>query len=301
VSRKARNWAAAAAFVLLAAGGALTFGQVSGTFALFNAETKNPNAAFTGSWIPPLSAATSVAAGSPYSQSTLSWTVGTIPSSGNPITGYQLQYADGGSGGSASCGSYSNFSNPGSSPTSVTGSNTTDWWCFQLWATSATVWTSNTITFTPSRLFVTTGYDQHNVTTTRTAVTNDQIVLTYNENRGAIGGGNGSVNVRFCTTGTDAILISTATISSCGTTPNIGRVTGQTFGTTQTCNTSTTAGNGTTTLTITLKNCTSTSVTVSFGTATFESTGTGIASSGGTNVCESTAAPVCTASTTNRF
>ena len=52
MSQKARNWAAAAASIALLAGGALAYGQVSGTFAIFTAETENPNSTFNGSWIP---------------------------------------------------------------------------------------------------------------------------------------------------------------------------------------------------------------------------------------------------------
>ena len=133
----ARRWVAAAAMLLLVAGGALAYGQTSGTFAIFTAETENPNAVFQGSWIPPIASTTSslVTSGS-YNQVQLSWTLGTIPPSGHPITGYSVEYADGGSTGSASCGSYGAFSTPSSSPTSLTGTNISDWWCFRIHATS---------------------------------------------------------------------------------------------------------------------------------------------------------------------
>ncbi len=152
---EARRWVAAAALLVLVAGGALAYGQVSGTFALFTAETKNPNAVFQGSWIPQIQSPTSalVTSGS-YNQVQLSWSTGTNPPSGNPITGYSVEYADGLSSASASCQSYGAFSTPASSPTTVTGTNISDWWCFRIHATSATVWTSPTVAFTPVRLFV---------------------------------------------------------------------------------------------------------------------------------------------------
>ena len=304
MSRRARTWVAAAALLALVAGGTLSYGRVSGTFALFSGETKNPNAVVQGSWIPPLSLPVSSLNGSPYASEHVAWTVGAVPPPSNPITGYQVKYKDGGAAtGTANCtGTYTNFSSLPASPASadLTGTNINDWWCFQLYGTSGTIWTSNTIQFTQQRIFVTAGYDQHNVTTASTARTGDQIVMTYNQNRGPIGAGNGTVVVRFCRS-QGTILISTGNINNCTATPNIGRVSGQTIGSNMTCSGSGTAGNGTTTLTITLA-CGATTSAIGAGNAQFTPTGTGIASQGGTNVCSSTASPDCRPPTTaNRF
>jgi hypothetical protein len=181
---KARRWVASAALLLLVAGGALAYGQTSGTFAIFTAETENPNAVFQGSWIPPIASTTSslVNSGS-YNQVQLSWTLGTIPPSGNPITGYSVEYAPGASGGSASCGAYGTFSTPAASAVNVTGTDISQWWCFRIHATSATVWTSATVTFTPRRLFVptpTVALSEHGGTAGSIEQL-DQIAITFNQ------------------------------------------------------------------------------------------------------------------------
>ena len=166
-------------------------------------------------------------------------------------------------------------------------------------ATTSGTWTSGVATFTARQLFVTATFDQHNVTTANTARNGDQIVLTFNQNRGAWNGGNGTADVRFCNTG--RVQIST-TNPACGATTNFGVITGQTVGTNMTCNTSTTAGNGTTTLTITLAGCSGGGTSaIGAGTATFTPTGTALPATAGTNLCSSAAAPVCTATTTDRF
>ena len=303
---KARRWAAAAALLLLVAGGALAYGQVSGTFAIFTAETENQNVKANGSWIPPASGTSSAANGSPYSTIHLAWTSGhsAAAPSPNPVTGQTIYYADGGAGTTASCGSYGSFSTQTNVATTsdVTGTNVPDWWCFEVFSTSAAAttsgtWTSDVVTFTPRQLFVISTFDQHNVTFTGSARTGDQIILTFNQNRGAWNGGNGTADVRFCTTG--RVQIST-TNPACGTTPNFGVITGQTVSANTTCNTSTTAGNGTTTLTITLAGCTA-NATIGAGTATFTPTGTALPATAGTNLCSSAAAPTCTATTTDHF
>ena len=170
-------------------------------------------------------------------------------------------------------------------------------------ATTSGSWTSDSKAFTTAQareIFVLTSFDQHNVTTASTARTGDQIILTFNQNRGAIGGGagNGNVNVRFCTN--PKILVSTAGLANCNATPNIGTITGQSVGTAMACNGSGTSGNGTTTLTITLA-CGATTSAIGAGTATFTVSGVGLVATSGTNLCSSAAAPDCRQTTTNRF
>jgi len=321
VSQKARKRAAAVALVALIAGGALAYGQVSGTFAIFIAETENPNTAALGSWIPPPTLTSTALNGSPYATEHLVWVSGNstvMPgAAANPVTGQALLYADGGSAAAAVCpaagsGSYASFiPSPVLTATSttsdVTGTQVPDWWCWELQSTSTSAttsgaWTSDYEAYTSvqsKRLFVATGYSQNNTGGTLDKFENgDQIVLTFNQNRGPIGAGNGTVFVRACNT--NVILISTVAIGSCATVPTIGQVTGQTVGTNRNCTTSTSAGNGTTTLTITLASCGGNS-SIGAGTATFTPTGTGLAATAGTNLCSSGAAPNCTATTATRF
>src|SRR5207253_906807 len=103
---EARRWVAAAALLVLVAGGALASGQVSGTFAVFTAD-----------------------------------------------------------------------------PTSVTGTNISDWWCFRIHATSATVWTSPTVAFTPLRILVPTSMTLNNKAgqTVGTMEAGDTITVNYNQ------------------------------------------------------------------------------------------------------------------------
>ena len=281
----ARRWVAAAALLLLVAGGALAYGQMSGTFAIFTAETENPNAVFQGSWIPPIASATSslVTSGS-FNQVQLSWTLGTIPSSGNPITGYSVEYAPGGSGGSASCGTYGSFSTPASSPVSVTGTDISQWWCFRIHATSATVWTSATVAFTPRRLFVPTNTVALSNTggTLNSIEQLDQIAVTFNQTPSSPG----TITVSTSTTGT-------ITIGSVGT------ISGLTIGANRTYSGSTTSVSGNT-LTITVNGgsgVTSHATTVGNLPGTFTGNSS-FTSSGGQNLCSAAA---CTVQTSGSF
>jgi len=285
VNRQARRWAAAAALLLLVAGGALAYGQTSGTFAIFTAETENPNAVFQGSWIPPIATTTSalVASGS-FNQVSLSWTLGTIPPSGNPITGYSVEYADGLSGASASCGSYGAFSTPASSPTSVTGTNISDWWCFRVHATSATVWTSAAMALTPRRLFV----PINTVALSNTGGTAgsieqlDQIAITFNQTPSSPG----TITVSASTAGT-------ITIGSVGT------ISGLTIGANRSYTGSTTSVTGNT-LTIVVNGgsgVTSHATTVGGLPGTFTGNSS-FTSSGAQNLCSAAA---CTVQTSGAF
>ena len=290
MNRQARRWAAAAALLLLVAGGALAFGQASGTFAIFTAETENPNAVFQGSWIPPIASTTSslVTSGS-FNQAQLSWTLGAIPSSGNPITGYSLEYAPGGSGGSASCGTYGAFSTPASSPVSVTGTDISQWWCFRIHATSATVWTSATVAFTPQRILVPTSVTLNNKTgqTVGTMESGDTITVNYNQAVSV----SGTITVNSCT---NTIVIGGA----CGAAGSIGTITGfTTIAHARSFANSTIGGSGTATLTITLAGNQTTTVT---GGGTFTA-GTGVVlnSNNAEGVC--TASPSCSAPSSGDF
>ena len=307
MSRKARIRAAAAAAVALAIGLLFATGTIQGVYGTFSAETENPGSAFAGGWIPAATVGTVTVPTSPYGTFTLNWTSGYSGTAGTPgyhIASQQLQIADGGAPtGTASCGTYANsggsLANNAGSTTAAAGANAGDWQCFQIIEVGPSNWTTTTA-WTAQKLFVATGLDEHNVTTPNTARNGDQIILTFNQNRGNWNGGNGTADVRFCTTG--RVQIST-TNPACGTATNFGVITGQTVGTNMTCDTSTTAGNGTTTLTITLAGCSGTGTSaIGAGTATFTPSGTALVASSGTNLCSSAATPNCIiATTTDRF
>jgi len=286
VNHQARRWAAAAALILLVAGGALAYGQASGTFAVFTAETKNPNAVFQGSWIPPIqSQASSLVNSGSYNQVQLSWSLGAIPPSGNPITGYSLEYADGGSSGSASCGSYGAFSTPSSSPVNVTGTNIADWWCYRIHATSATVWTSATVAFTPQRLFVpiNTVVLSNTGGTSGSIEQGDKIQITFNQAPSTPG----------------TITVSTDSTAGTITIGNVGTIGGLTIGNNRSYDQSTSLVAGSQ-LTITLgasnNGVTHHSTTVGNLPGTF--TGGSFTSSGGQNLCTAAA---CTIQTSGSF
>lgn len=315
MSRKARIRAAAAAAVALAIGLLFATGAIQGVYGTFSAETENPGSAFAGGWIPAAIVGTVTVPTSPYGTFTLNWTSGynaTAGTPGNHIASQQLQIADGGvTTGAASCGTYGNSGgsllNNAASTTAAAGASAGDWQCFQIIEIGPSNWTTTT-QWTAQRLFVATALDEHAVTgggrQANREDNGDQIILTFNQNRGAFNGGNGQAAVRFCNNaGGNKILIATAAAptGSCTATPNLGTIAGQTVGTNETCNTSTTAGNGTTQLTITLAGCASTSA-IGAGTATFTPTGTALVASSGTNLCSSAATPNCIiAKTTDRF
>jgi hypothetical protein len=310
VSPLARRWAAAAALVLLVAGAALAFGQVSGTFAIFTADTENPNTAAAGGWIPtPTNQTSSINNVSTYSTEKLTWTTasGVNPPNPNRVTGTTVLYADGGDGtGTASCPStvsgYTSFSTGLSSGATVTGTDIPDWWCFAIESTSTTAgtWTTSDIaTFPAQELFTPDGdVTLNNHGTTGRIDTNDTIIVTYNQKRGAWNGGNGTINVLLCTSG--RVEMGTGTQNCTSTTPNYGLITGLGIAAQRTCSNSTTAGysatagTDTTTFTITLKGCTGTGTARVTGSGTFTPTGANLDSFGGQNVCEAAACGVST-------
>jgi hypothetical protein len=289
VSRKARTRAAFAALVLLAAGGALSFGQVTGTFAIFNAEVENQSNVLAGGWVPaPSATASAVPTSSPYQQVALTWTAGANP----PVTGQNILYADGGSGASASCGSYGSFSSPaaGIATSSVTGTNISDWWCFEA-TSSVTTWTTDPVTFTPRRILV------PNATVTLankagqlagTMEAGDKITIAYNQ---AVTVG-GTVTINSCTT---TIVIGGA----CAATGTIGTLSGFTsIGHARTFTNSTILGSGTSTLVITLVGAQTTTVT---GGGTFTASGTGVLLTANASEGVCSTSPTCSVASSGDF
>lgn len=300
MSRKARTRAAAAAaLLLLVAGGTLAFGQVTGTFAIFNAVVENPGNVLVGGWVPKPSGTSSAAStSSPYSTATLNWTAGANP----PVTSQTLQYADGGAGASASCptagsGSYGAFSTPaaGANTASATGANLSNWWCFEINSVDNN-WTTDYVTFPGVRILVVQSISLNNGlgNTAGRMEDGDQIVITYNQavNVGA------SVGVEACAS-TNTIVIG----SACGTAGTFGSIGGGTLSVSKSksFNTSSIAGSGTATITITLGG--SPSTTNLSGAGTFTPAGTGAVATANTSEgpCSSTSSPTCTVGSSGDF
>lgn len=131
MSRQARNRAAAAALAALVVG-VVAGGQVSGTFALFSAETQNANSAFAGSWV---AAPTGISAPAASGNGAyFTWTVGS-----QGVAAQEIRFADQGTTSSCSGASYTNALLTGgsalsSSATSLDGN---------LWAVSSAVPANN--------------------------------------------------------------------------------------------------------------------------------------------------------------
>lgn len=160
LGEKTRDRAVIGALVLLLAGVVLAGGQITGTFAVFTADTENPGATASGGWIPAPSSLSSSVGGASNDTAQLTWVSGNSAAqpSPNPVSGQQLQIADGGSASSASCGTYADQGSAlGATTTTTTdggaGVPFTDWWCYQMVSTSGGSWT-NSAEFTPVRLLV---------------------------------------------------------------------------------------------------------------------------------------------------
>lgn len=289
-----RRRAAVAAAIVLALGYALATGGVPGVGAIFTADTENPSSASRGGWIPAASGASSSLDGSPYSQEHLGWVSGhsaTMPSGSNPVTGQTILYADGGSGSSASCGSYSSVSTISATTTSadLTGADISDWWCFEVYSTSASSWVSGTASFTAQRLFV----PMPTVTLADNvfngyAYNGDSIAITFNQNVSSPG----TIEVQLCSSGT--IQIGS---SSCGTAGSVGTITGLSINGNQSYPRSTSAVSGST-LTVTLGGLRRFGFVKVSGTGSFTAGGSAT-SSGGQHAC--TSSSLCSVAASGSF
>lgn len=147
------------AALFLLAGMVHSVGQVEGTFASFQAETQNPDSTAAGGWIPPPTDLSDTVTAASNQKVELDWTSGASAAqpSPNPVTGQELDIADGGSGSSASCGTYSELATYAKGKTTVTDGGTglpiADWWCYRMISTSAGGWTSSA-DFPPFELLV---------------------------------------------------------------------------------------------------------------------------------------------------
>ena len=261
MSPRARTWAAAALLALVA-GGALAFGQLSGTFAIFTADTENQNSALEGSWIPAPSGLSASIGGSGNSQAVLNWTSGASAGSPspNPVTGQTLLYADGGSGSSASCGSYSSFASLGAAVATdtITGTQFTDWWCFEIQSTSTSATTSGSWTSAPVAFATVQALVPTSIVFNHAAAANgkidigDSIVITFNQ---AVNTSSVSVNSGICqvkgTSSNGYVIIGFSGTCSSGASYGIGKITGITVGKTGSASASASWSAGNTVLTVT--------------------------------------------------
>ena len=257
----------------------LGYVHAGGTFALWNGETANKDSAFAAGWVGPATGlGTPTASG--YGAS-LSWTPGTH----GPVTGQQLYSVDGGTGASASCGTYTLAATMASASTaSYTAAGTSGanghWWCYKLVSTSATAWTASA-TFTPVRV----GLVPLTVSITNgngTLASPDVVTITFNQSVNAVSGN------RVCTfsgsSGTGTILLGDSTCSTTSDAYTIGKLTGVSVGGTGHQLSSATIARSGATVTVSI---TQTGQTVS-GTAAFTAS---------TSVTSSTGSvPACTAS-----
>ncbi len=191
LGRRARLRLAGFALALLVFGYSLATGGVPGVGAIFTADVENQGAAAAGGWIPAPSGLSIDVGGSANDQAALTWTSGASAASPspNPVTGQTLMYADGGSGASASCGSYSPADTVGAATTtdSVGETPAADWWCFQMVSDSAGSWTSSAVDFPPIQLLVPISVTIANGGTAGKIDNGDTITITYNQNIKASG------------------------------------------------------------------------------------------------------------------
>lgn len=206
----------AASLIAWALGLLLSFGSVHGTFATFSAETENADSSFAGGWIDPPTGLSIAPAGD---GAAVTWTPGT-----HAVTGQELDGADGGTSGSASCGTYGSVQTWADDTTRSTtdagsSANAGHWWCYRLISTSGTAWTSSA-DFTPIQVgliplsVVLANGGSHNGQSENL----DTITITYNQDVAV----SGNVAVHACKKGIITIG------SGCNGAPSIGTITGVT-------------------------------------------------------------------------
>ncbi len=222
LARRARLRLAGAALTVFVLGFALATGGIPGVGAIFTAEAENQGAVASGGWIPAPSGLSVDVGGSANDEAALTWTSGASSASPspNPVTDQTLMYADGGSGASASCGSYSSAGNVGAGTTSYSVGETpaADWWCFEMVSDSGGSWTSSAVDFPPIQLLVPISVTLADGGGHLGGIENgDTITITYNQDVKTTGT---TIAIRSCKNGT--IVIG----SGCGGTPSVGEITG---------------------------------------------------------------------------
>jgi hypothetical protein len=294
VSREARTRAAAAAAIALVVGGTLAFGRVSGTFAIFTAETANPNAVFQGGWVNP---ATSLSASVSGYGASFTWTPGNTGSSPfGALSGQQLEGSDQGATNSCSGATYHGIGSAlGASTGSTTDAESSSvnghYFCYVM-RDFANAWYADA-SFSPNPVQV--GLVPTSVTIDgdgdKQPDDNDTITISFNQNVSI------TATSDICLEGSsNAIAIGDGGSCSDPMNGSIGTLTGftQVKKTTDVAATISASGH---TITVTVTASGSKNVT---GNATFTA-GTGVtSSSGGASACTSPTYG-CTPSVTNTF
>lgn len=266
----------------------LGYVHFGGTFAIWDGSTSNASSAFAAGWVgPPTGLGTPTVRG--YGAS-LAWTPGTA----GPVTGQQLWGADGGTGGSASCGSYGSLVTMASATTAsynYAGSSTYNghWYCYRMVSTSATAWTASA-SFTPLRvgLFPTGTAALSNTGTAGTLTNGDKVTVTFNQNI------NAPTGTRVCAfsgaSGSGVLLLGDSTCSTTSDSYTLGKITGLTIGGSGHTLLTATSSRTSATLTVTI---TQTGPTVS-GTGTFTASTSITSSTGSAAACQSSNCQVST-------
>lgn len=218
----------------LVAGLILAGAPASGTFATFTAETDNPGAVLSGGWIPAPTGLSDSVTGANNNKAQLDWTSGASAAapSPNPVTGQELDIADGGSGSTANCGSYSAVATYLKGKTSVTDGGTgvpiADWWCYQMVSTSASStssgsWT-NSATFPPIQLLVPVSV-VFSGNGDGIIESGETITITYNQ---PVAAGSLAINSGICQVkgATGKIYLGYTGTCASGAAYSIGRITG---------------------------------------------------------------------------
>lgn len=294
MSRPALRRAVGLSVLLIVLSFALGYVHTGGTFALWTGETANPSSPLEAGWVGP---ATGLGTPLPSGYgASLAWTPGTH----GPVTGQTLYAAPGGTGATASCGTYALDATMASAATAsytTTGSSANNgaWRCYRLVSTSATAWTA-TATFTairvglyPSSVAITNGG------TSGTLDSGDKIAITFNQNIGS------PTATNLCSvagaSGTGVILIGDTTCAGASDSFTVGKLTGLTIsGTGAQSRTISLAVSGAV-LTVTVGQ---NGRTVS-GTGTFTASSSVTSSVGAAAACTSASAPTCVVSATGGF
>ena len=194
--------------------------------AIFTADTENPDSTAAGGWIPAPSGTSDVVGGAANEERDLTWTSGASAGSPspNPVAGQTILAADGGSGSSASCGSYTAIATPTAGDTTYADSASTpaaDWWCYAVVSDSAGSWTSDVVAFPPIRLLVPISATLAEGGGHAGGIENgDTITITYNQDVKAAGT---TIAIRACKNQGTIVIGST-----CGGAPSVGEITGVT-------------------------------------------------------------------------
>ena len=280
MSRRARLRLAAAALLALVAGVVLATGRLTGTFALFTAETENQASTFSGDWV-----AAPTGLGAPTVSglgASLAWTHAT-----HGVTGQEIWYADqttttnctavnyttGLVTGASLSATANSISGTGSPNDAVPSGDNGDNICFQIRSTHNTWYTGANFAVIQVGLVPTSlaynGAGHLN--------TNNTITVNYNQAVAYSGG-----NVTVCTFTNGTVLIGD-TCAASSDTPTIGTLAGGTSNKTSTCANSTVVATASH-ITVTLKNCTQNDAVS--GTATYTAAGSTVTSStGGASQC----------------